>query len=95
MKEIKIGNLANGEGIYLGDEALIHKFSGGDNNEITTSLQIDYWERNEKSGFGIIINKDKTSLSVPLSKIDFMFFSAFLERISVDAVFEKRVEKAR
>jgi hypothetical protein len=73
--------------------AIIHKFGDNDNNETTTSLQVDFWERNEKSGFGIVVNKDKTSISTPFSKIDFMFFSALLERWSVDAAFTERVEK--
>jgi DNA primase len=77
-------------------QALIHKFSSND-SETTTSLQIDYWERNGKNGFAIVVsrNVDKASISVPLNKIEFMFFSTLLERWSVDAAFEKRVEKTR
>lgn len=63
---------------------LIHKF-----NDKTTTLTLEKWVKDEKSGFGIVIQGGEDKINVPLNQVDFLFFGKVMEVSAIDAVKEK------
>lgn len=63
---------------------LIHKF-----NDKTTTLTLEKWVKDEKSGFGIVIQGGDEKINVPLNQVDFLFFGKLMETAAIDAAKEK------
>lgn len=63
---------------------LIHKF-----NDKTTTLTLEKWVKDEKSGFGIVIQSGDDKINVPLNQVDFLFFGKLMETAAIDAAKEK------
>ncbi len=67
-----------------GKEKITHKFKTGD-TEIVTSVTVEKWERNGKSGLGIAAGRDKDFISVPISQDNgsrFLYVGEFLKFLS-------------
>ena len=67
-----------------GKEKITHKFTIGD-TEISTSVTVEKWERNGKSGLGIAAGRDKDFISVPISQDTasrFLYVGEFLKFLS-------------
>jgi len=70
--------------------SLIHKF-----NDKQSSLIIEKWEKNDKSGFGIVIKKDDTKINVPLDQANILFLAELFKAMSIESTkFEQRKEQA-
>jgi len=71
--------------------SLIHKF-----NDKQSNLTIEKWEKNDKSGFGIVIKKDDTKINVPLDQANALFLSELLKAMAIEATkFEQRKEQTQ
>jgi len=72
---------------------IVHKREK-DETELTTTLHIDYWEKDRKQGWGItLVQKKKGAekgykLSVSLSKPNALFLSELLRKWSVEQAFK-------
>ena len=60
-----------------GKEKLTHKFEGSA-GEVVTTLSVEKWERNGKSGCAIAIQRDKDAINVPADDGRFLFAAEFL-----------------
>jgi len=70
--------------------SLIHKF-----NDKQSTLTIEKWEKNDKSGFGIVIKKDDTKINVPLDQANILFLAELFKAMSIESTkFEQRKEQA-
>jgi len=70
---------------------LVHKF-----NEKQSTLTIEKWEKNDKSGFGIVIKKDDTKINVPLDQANALFLAELLKAMSIEATkFEQKREQTQ
>jgi hypothetical protein len=68
---------------------LVHKF-----NDKQSNLTIEKWEKNDKSGFGIVIKKDDTKINVPLDQANVLFLAELLKAMAIEATkFEQRKEQ--
>jgi len=64
-----------------GKEKLTHKFEGTD-GEVVTSLTVEKWERNGKSGCALSVQRDKESINVPFEEGRFLHAAEFLRYLS-------------
>jgi hypothetical protein len=64
-----------------GREKLTHKFDGSD-GEVVTTLTVERWERNGKSGCAISVQRDKDAINVPVDDGRFLFAGEFLRHLS-------------
>jgi len=70
---------------------LVHKF-----NEKQSTLTIEKWEKNDKSGFGIVIKKDDVKINVPLDQSNALFLAELLKAMSIEATkFEQKREQTQ
>ena len=68
---------------------LIHKF-----NDQKSILEVEKWERNNKSGYGVIIKKENVKLNVPLDQANVLFLAELLKAMAIEATkFEQRKEQ--
>jgi len=73
----KIGLVQEGGG----KEKLTHRFEGND-GEVLTTLTVEKWERNGKSGCAISVQRDKEAINVPLDEGRFLYAAEFLRHLS-------------
>ena len=64
-----------------GKDKLTHKFEGSE-GEVTTTLSVEKWERNGKSGCAISLQRDKDAINVPADEPHFLFAAEFLRFLS-------------
>jgi len=60
--------------------SLTHKF-----NEKQSILTIEKWERENKSGFGVIIKKDEIKINVPLDQANVLFLAELLKAMAIES----------
>jgi hypothetical protein len=73
-----------------------HKFSVGEQSEETiTTVSVEKWERNGKSGYALTVGRGKDFISVPLPLTKFLFTGEFLRALSTEQSWVERVEKRR
>lgn len=60
-----------------GKEKLTHRFEGSA-GEVVTTLTVEKWERNGKSGCAIAVQRDKETINVPADDGRFLFAAEFL-----------------
>ena len=71
-----------------------HKFVIGDQGtETVTTLSVEKWERNGKSGFALIIGRGKDFISVPVPLTKFLYAGEFLKYLSTEQSWVERSEK--
>jgi hypothetical protein len=71
-----------------------HKFVGSDQGmESVTTLSVEKWERNGKSGFALTVGRGKDFISVPVPLGKFLFAGEFLKYLSTEQCWVERVEK--
>jgi hypothetical protein len=75
-----------------GKEKLTHKFQGSE-GEVITTLFVEKWERNDKSGFAISVQRDKDSINVPADDGRFLFAAEFLRFLSTSQSWVELPEK--
>ena len=71
-------------------ETLTHKFEGSD-GEVTSTLIIEKFEKNNRTGFAFKIQRGGESINIPTSASDFLYAAEFLRHLSLS---EAWVEKA-
>jgi len=70
---------------------LVHKF-----NDKQSNLTIEKWEKNNKSGFGIVIKKDDIKINVPLDQANVLFLAELFKAMSIESTkFEQRKEQTQ
>lgn len=71
-----------------------HKFSVTDQGEETvTTVSIEKWERNGKSGYAFTAGRGKDFISVPVPLTKFLFAGEFLRALSTEQCWVERLEK--
>ena len=75
-----------------GKEILTHSFEGSD-GEVVTTLAVEKWERNGKSGCAISLQRDKETVNVPLDENRFLYAAEFLKHLSTAQAWVEPVEK--
>jgi len=71
-----------------------HKFSSGEPaTETVTTLTVEKWERNGKSGYALTVGRGKDFISVPLPILKFQFAAEFLRYLSTDQCWVERSDK--
>lgn len=71
-----------------------HKFSAAVQGEETiTTLSVEKWERNGKSGYALTVGRGKDFISVPVPLAKFLFAGEFLRTLSTEQCWVERVEK--
>lgn len=74
-----------------GQESLNHSFEGRD-GEVQTSLTVERWERNGKSGYAFNVQRGEEHLNVPVHLDRFLYAAEFLRHLSLQqAWFEEPV----
>jgi hypothetical protein len=76
-----------------GKEKLTHTFESGD-GEVVTTLSVEKWERNGKSGCALAIQRDKDAVNVPADEGHFLFAAEFLRHLAVTQSWIELPEKA-
>lgn len=64
-----------------GKEKLTHKFGGSD-GEVVTTLTVEKWERNGKSGCAMAVQRDKDTINVPAEEGRILYAAEFLRVLS-------------
>jgi len=68
-----------------------HKFSVGEQGgETVTTLNVEKWERNGKSGYALTVGRDKEFISVPTPLAKFLFAGEFLKFLSTEQCWVER-----
>ena len=65
-----------------GKEKITHKFTTPDGTDVSTTITIEKWERNGKSGLGIAVSRGNGFISVPVGKDSasrFVYAAEFLK----------------
>lgn len=71
-----------------------HKFSVGEQGiETVTTVSVEKWERNGKSGYALTAGRGKDFISVPVPHAKFLFAGEFLRAISTQECWVERIEK--
>ena len=71
-----------------------HKFSFGEQGEETvTTLSVEKWERDGKSGYALTVGRGKDFISVPTPLAKFLFAGEFLRALSTEQCWVERVDK--
>jgi hypothetical protein len=70
--------------VYLdgGKETLTHKYDGKD-GEIITKLTVEKYERNNKAGYAMIIQRGDESINVSVTDGHFLYAGEFLKHLSL------------
>ena len=70
-----------------------HKFSAGEQGgETVTTLAVERWERNGKSGYALTVGRGKEFLSVPVPLAKFLFAGEFLRVLATEQSWVERAE---
>lgn len=73
-----------------------HKFFTGEQGEETvTTVSVEKWERNGKSGYALTVGRGKEFISVPVPHAKLLFAGEFLRTLSTEQCWVERVEKKR
>jgi len=64
-----------------GKEKLTHRFEGNE-GEVVTTLSVEKWERNGKSGCAFSLQREKESINVPVDEGRFLHAAEFLKYLS-------------
>ena len=73
-----------------------HKFPTRESGaEMVTTVSVEKWERNGKSGFALTAGRGKDFISVPVPLAKFIFAGEFLQVLSTEQCWVERVEKKR
>jgi len=73
-----------------------HKFQTGESGgEMVTTVSVEKWERNGKSGFALTAGRGTDFISVPVPLTKFIFAGEFLRALSTEQCWVERVEKKR
>jgi hypothetical protein len=70
-----------------------HKFSTAEHGETVTTVTVEKWERNCKSGCALTVGRGKDFISVPMPPAKFLFAGEFLRALSTEQCWVERVEK--
>lgn len=71
-----------------------HKYSaGGQGEETVTTVSVEKWERDGKSGYALTVGRGKDFISVPAPRAKFLFAAEFLKSLSTEQCWVERVEK--
>jgi len=65
-----------------GRETLTHKFEASD-GEIVSKLTVEKYERNNKAGYALIIQRGNDSINVSASASHFLYAAEFLKHLSI------------
>ncbi len=65
-----------------GKEILTHKFEGGE-GEIVTRLAIERYERNNKAGYALSIQRGNESINIAATAGKFLYAAEFLKHLSL------------
>jgi hypothetical protein len=75
-----------------GKEKLTHKFDGSE-GEVVTTLTVERWERDGKSGCAISVQRNKDAINVPADEGRFLFAAEFLRFLSTAQSWAEAGEK--
>ncbi len=75
-----------------GKEKLTHTFDGSD-GEVVTTLTVEKWDRNGKSGCALSIQRDKETVNVPADEGHFLFAAEFLRFLATAQSWVEMPEK--
>lgn len=71
-----------------------HKFSVGEHGtETVTTVSVEKWERNGKSGYALTVGRGKDFISVPTPVSKFIFAGQFLKFLSTEQCWVERADK--
>ena len=62
-------------------EKLTHKFETSE-GEVVSTLSVEKWERNGKSGCALSVQRDKETINVPADEGRFLFAAEFLKALA-------------
>lgn len=87
---LKISHVA-GSVVPAKEKLSPHKFNGGEQGgETVTTLTVEKWERNGKSGYAFTVGRDKDFISVPVPLAKFLFAGEFLKSLSTEQCWVER-----
>ena len=87
---LKIGLVA-GSSVPCKEKLSPHKFTSGEQgSETVTTLTVEKWERNGKSGYALTVGRDKEFISVPTPLAKFLFAAEFLKSLSTEQCWVER-----
>ncbi len=66
-----------------GKKYLKHEYNDGD-KKIETTLKLERWERDNKSGYAYAIKRGETKINVPMDAVTFMFAGELLKSLATD-----------
>ena len=73
-----------------------HKFAAiGQGEETITTVSIEKWARNGKSGYALTAGRGKDFISVPVPLGKFLFAAEFLRSLSTEQAWVERFDKKR
>lgn len=75
-----------------GKEKLTHRFDGSD-GEVVTTLSVEKWERDGKSGCAIAVHRNKDAINVPADEGRFLFAAEFLRFLATAQSWTEAAEK--
>lgn len=75
-----------------GREKLTHSFEGSD-GEVVTTLAVEKWERDGRSGCAISVQRNKETVNVPLEESRFLYTAEFLRHLSTAQAWVESAEK--
>lgn len=73
-------------------EKLTHKFAGSE-GEVVTTVSVEKWERNGKSGWAFAVQRDKDSINVPAEEGRLLFAAEFLRSLATAQCWVELPEK--
>lgn len=75
-----------------GKEKLTHRFEGGE-GEVVTTLSVERWERDGKSGCAIAVHRNKEAINVPTDEGRFLFAAEFMRFLATVQSWAESAEK--
>ncbi len=66
-----------------GKKIFTHKFDG-DNGEVVTTLVVEKWERDSRSGYAMNINREDVSINVPMDAATFLYAGELMKFLSTE-----------
>jgi hypothetical protein len=76
------------------DKLSPHKFSAGEQSaETITTVSVEKWERDGKSGYALTVGRGKDFISVPVPRAKFVIAAEFLRSLATEQCWVERVEK--
>jgi len=71
-----------------------HKFSTPEHGETVTTVTVEKWERNGKSGYALTVGRGNDFISVPMPLSKLAFAGEFLRVLSTGQCWVERMEKS-